>query len=1184
MEQATMESTVTDPSPRERDARTVGSEALPVDNSGERLTIAGYVIERELGRGGMGVVYQARQISLNRTVALKMILAGGHAGQTDLDRFRTEAEAIASLQHPNIVQIHEIGEHDGLPYFSLEFCNGGSLDQQLKVAPLQPQKSAHLVETLARAMQVAHDKGIIHRDLKPANVLLADDGIVKVTDFGLARKLDEAAKTATGAILGTPSYMAPEQAGGSSKDLGPACDIYALGAILYECLTGQPPFRAANPFDTLLQVIGDEPVSLVRLNRQVPRDLETICLKCLRKEPTRRYVSASALAEDLQRFQTGQPIHARAVGVVERGVKWVRRNRVVSSLATAVFLALSIGLLAALLERERANQEARTARLAEATAEENLQTANTEKTRAEAEKRRAEIHLMRAEGLVYAGKLVQAQQAFQEGNGALALQYLNESAWNRRGWEHDHLWTRFTSNQTLRGHTGPVTCVAFSPDGKRIVSSSDDLTIRVWDAETGQELFALKGHQLPVACVTFSPDGKRLASAGGDRPAEVACELKVWDVEKRTELLNLKGHRSVVDCIVYSPDGKRLATGSWDKTAKVWDAETGKELLTLKGHIWAVGAIAWSPDGKQIGTGGRDNKVKVWDADKGTELHSWDAHFEPVLGVSFSPDGKRLATSSEDMTARVWNVPQQKALLTLQGHTNSVQSVEYSPDGRYLLTAGVDGRMKLWDAITGEGRGNLLGHTGALAGASFSPDGRRIVSGSWDMTVKVWDAERRQEPLTLRGHRRSVLHVCYSPDGKRIVTAGDDRLLNLWDAEKGVLLVSREHEGANIERVAFSPDGKRFVTSDDNKGVKLWDAEKLTVLLARADTHAVQAVAIRPDGQQFVSAGNNVIVWDAMKGEQVHSPAFNGARAECIAYSPNGRLLGIGNVDGSVHLCDSDTGAELFKTKGHTEDVRAIAFSPDGKRFVTASYDRTLKVWETASGRLLKTLTGHTNYVVSVVYNREGTRIFSGSWDQSVKVWDAQTGQELAILKGHTGSVYSVALRPDGKHLVSGSSDMTAKIWTAERTQTVFTLSGHTRPVERAAFSADDKRLYAWDDKNNLLAWSLDDGQLTEPLDPPEIPEPGAAQSRNGFLRAEGRDTAVILTDTRLSDSDANRWALPDRAERLRYHGEQAVTAEQQKNWFAVAFHVGRLLLDQPDNAELKRRREEAIQQFQGMK
>jgi tRNA A-37 threonylcarbamoyl transferase component Bud32 len=310
---------------------------------GDGLAPPGYEILGELGRGGMGVVYKARQIKADRLVALKMILAGGHADDAERLRFRTEGEAVARLQHHGIVQVFEIGEYEGRAFFSLEFCPGGSLDRTLAGNPLPPPRAAVLIRQLAQAMQAAHDARVVHRDLKPANILLAADGTPKVTDFGLAKKLDETGQTATGSIMGTPSYMSPEQAEGR-KDIGPLADVYALGAILYECLTGRPPFKAATALDTMHMVLSAEPVTIRRLNRKMPADLETIAMKCLEKQPEKRYPSAGELADDLGRFLAGEPIAARPVGVAERGWRWCRRNPVVLLLGLLWLLVITFFL------------------------------------------------------------------------------------------------------------------------------------------------------------------------------------------------------------------------------------------------------------------------------------------------------------------------------------------------------------------------------------------------------------------------------------------------------------------------------------------------------------------------------------------------------------------------------------------------------------------------------------------------------------------------------------------------------------------------------------------------------------------------------------------------------------------------------------------------------------------------
>ena len=349
-----------------RTARTGGPSTL------ENVTVPGYDILEELGRGGMGVVYKARHRRLQRLVALKMVLSGVHVGAVGLARFRAEAEAVAKLSHPNIVQIYETGEHDGLPFFSLELVDGGSLDQRIRESPTSPRAAAQLIETLARTMAVAHDRGIVHRDLKPANILLAKVGsqssmvrsrepirtprcprttgrrntVPKIADFGLAKQVDDdSSQTRTGTILGTPSYMAPEQAGGKNREIGPPADIYSLGAILYELLVGRPPFRAGNPIDTIRQVLEQEPVPPRQLEPRVPHDLETICLKCLEKDPSRRFAGAMALADDLRRFVEGDPIQARPTPAWERAWKWGRRRKaIVALLAVSTLAVLSMVL------------------------------------------------------------------------------------------------------------------------------------------------------------------------------------------------------------------------------------------------------------------------------------------------------------------------------------------------------------------------------------------------------------------------------------------------------------------------------------------------------------------------------------------------------------------------------------------------------------------------------------------------------------------------------------------------------------------------------------------------------------------------------------------------------------------------------------------------------------------------
>jgi hypothetical protein len=583
--------------------------ALPHAAPAQYPTIPNYEVLGELGRGGMGVVYKARQTGLNRLAALKVILSGDYAGPEERDRFHREAEAIARLQHPHIVQVYEVGEHGGLPFFSLELCSGGSLADQLDGTPWPAARAAELVRTLAGAMQAAHRANVVHRDLKPANVLLTADGQLKVTDFGLAKKLDEVGHTPTGAIVGTPSYMAPEQAGGKPKEIGPLADVYALGVILYELLTGRPPFKAATSLDTVLQVLSEEPVAPRSLNPAVPRDLETICLKCLEKDPHRRYGSAAALAEELQCWLAGRPISARPVGNAERLWRWGRRNPLVAFLAaTAAFLLVLfvIVLVVSYLQTSAALGVAQ-----EAQRQEEVQRQEAERQKEDALRKGEQVRRERdrINGLLYLAQMPQALHAYEAGDLVQLRELLEEHrprpGWaDHRGWEWYHLHAMCGGNLwATRSHADLVLALAWTADGKRLASADGAGMIKVLDTSTGRELVGLRAHAGPVHAVSWGPDGKRLASAGADSPHHLSSwpersTVKVWDVDSGKEGVSLPVAASGylgTPAPAWSPDGQRLAVRvpvvpapdgrSWQGDVCIWDLAKGKEVLTLRAEL-----------------------------------------------------------------------------------------------------------------------------------------------------------------------------------------------------------------------------------------------------------------------------------------------------------------------------------------------------------------------------------------------------------------------------------------------------------------------------------------------------------------------------------------------------------------------------------------------------------------------
>ncbi len=1086
---------------KETSVHAVLSQPAAAPTGGACPSIPGYEIVRELGRGGMGVVYQARQVSLNRMVALKVILAGAHAGARRLARFRQEAEAIASLHHPNIVEIYEVGEADGIPYCALEYLGAGNLGQRLHGDPQPIAPAVTLVETLARTVHFAHERGIVHRDLKPANILLSfpgagpaptegerlSDAVPHVSDFGLAKRLDEhGGGTLSGEIVGTPSYMAPEQAGGKTHRVGVATDVYALGAILYEMLTGRPPFKGATPVDTVVQVLYDDPVRPSSLRPGLPRDLETICLKCLRKEPGRRYRSARALAEDLKHFRTGKPILARRVGAAERAWKWARRRPLIASLAAGMALSVVLGFAGVTWQWQEATRARDIAR--ESEQEKEQQRLHAEAARADAIAQR-----QRARTALYFSRVAQSQLQFRVNNVPGAVQSLAkcvplDDQEDRRGWEWYYLFGLFHSDlMTLsfpRG--GPGGAVAVTSDGRSIVAvlgghPTDDADhpgeARVWDAATGAVLrrFVVPGtaHRLVVR-----PDGARFAVATTDGA------VIVLDAASGAELLRTPASGQMIQALAFSPDGRKLVVAGWDRTVKVCDAATGTVLRAFTGHAARVQSVAFHPDGVQVASGDGAAVVKVWDARSGKERWSLTGHKSAVYGVAFSPDGTRLASGSSNGNLRVWELESGRAVQSLTSNSGAVLGNCFSPDGRYLAYCGGDATVRVWDVDSGVQRMVFRGHTAPVEAVQFSPDGRRLVSASpQDGAVKVWDFTRHPEQATFarvrgRGEERIKVRdltervdaaalvrsgpdleaLAFAADGRRLVSVAVGGKLQTWDATSGLLL-AQDAIDLSDELVtpavlaAFNADGTRLAgrARADRTLVKLWDVGSGVELVAyRGHTMPVLAMRLSEDGQRLVSCAcdverpdrpHEVKLWDAASGACLASRTGTGLRL-AAAFSADGRRIALGGQDGVVEVIDVTAGPGGVSTllHGHRGLVGAVAFNDDGTALATAGVeDRQLRLWTLddadPAGPSVQTIAAPP-FLCDLAFSPNGKRLAGISRDV-VKLWDVGTRHEILTLRGamqrHWDPAFNPRVRfsPDGKRLVGTNWDESISLWDA---------------------------------------------------------------------------------------------------------------------------------------------------------